>query len=55
MGPGFNALVEDWEAHIEKVSAFWLYATRLDRSYDARDFMPVRVRHPQIQAALLPP
>ncbi len=54
LGPVFNALVEDWDAHIEKVSAFWRYATRLDRTYDARDFMPAHVRHPQIQASLLP-
>jgi hemoglobin len=54
LGPVFNALVEDWDAHIEKVSAFWLYATRLDRSYDARDFMPAHIRHPQVQASLLP-
>jgi hemoglobin len=54
LGPVFNALVEDWDAHIDKVSAFWRYAARLDRSYDARDFMPAHVRHPQIQAALLP-
>ncbi len=54
LGPVFNALVDDWDAHIEKVTAFWLYATRLDRSYDARDFMPAHVRHPQIQASLLP-
>ncbi len=54
LGPVFNDLVEDWDAHIEKVSAFWLYATRLDRRYEAGDFMPAHVRHPQIQAALLP-
>jgi len=54
LGPVFNALVEDWDAHIEKVTAFWLYAMRLDRSYEARDFMPAHVRHPQIQASLLP-
>jgi hemoglobin len=54
LGPVFNRLVDDWDAHIEKVSAFWLYATRLDRTYKARDFMPAHVRHPQIQASLLP-
>ena len=54
LGPVFNALVDDWDAHIDKVTAFWLYATRLDRSYDARDFMPAHVRHPQVQASLLP-
>ena len=40
--------------HIDKVTAFWLYATRLDRTYDARDFMPAHVRHPQVEASLLP-
>ncbi len=54
LGPVFNALVDDWDAHIDKVSAFWLYATRLDRSYDARDFMPAHIKHPEIQASLLP-
>ncbi len=54
LGPVFNTLVDDWDAHIEKVTAFWLYATRLDRSYNARDFMPAHVRHPQITASLLP-
>lgn len=54
LGPVFNELIQDWDAHIEKVSAFWRYAVRLDRTYNARDFMPAHVRHAQIQASLLP-
>lgn len=54
LGPVFNGIVEDWDAHIEKVSAFWRYATRLDRTYNSRGFMPAHVGHGQIQASLLP-
>lgn len=54
LGPVFNELVHDWDAHIEKVSAFWRYATRLDRTYNSRDFMPAHMRHAQIQPSLLP-
>lgn len=54
LGPVFNELIEDWDAHIEKVSAFWRYATRLDRAYNSRGFMPAHVRHAQIQSSLLP-
>ncbi len=54
LGPVFNDIVVDWDAHVEKVSAFWLHATRLDRGYAGRDFMPAHVRHAQIQASLLP-
>ncbi|MBN8963855.1 MAG: group III truncated hemoglobin [Rhizobiales bacterium] len=31
-----------------------VYVTRLDRSYNARDFMPAHIKHPTIQAELLP-
>ena len=54
LGPVFNEIVEDWDAHVEKVSAFWRYAARLDRTYNSRDFMPAHVRHAQVQASLLP-
>lgn len=54
LGPVFNELVQDWDAHIEKVSAFWRYATRLDRTYNSRDFMPAHLRHAQIEPSLLP-
>jgi hemoglobin len=54
LGPVFNALVDDWDAHIDKVCAFWRYAARLDRDYDARGFMPAHVRHAPIEASLLP-
>lgn len=55
LGPVFADIIgEDWDAHLEKIAAFWRHATRLDRTYNARDFMPAHVRHPQIQASLLP-
>src|SRR5690606_7974627 len=55
LGPVFEAIVkDDWPAHIERVCSFWLYVTRLDRSYQARNFMPAHARHPTIQASLLP-
>ncbi|MPZ37171.1 MAG: preprotein translocase subunit TatC [Rhizobiales bacterium] len=55
LGPVFaDILGEDWDAHLEKVAAFWRYTTRLDRTYHARDFMPAHMKHPQIQASLLP-
>jgi hemoglobin len=55
LGPVFEAIVGDhWDTHIEKVCSFWLYVTRLDRTYNARDFMPAHIKHPTIQAELLP-
>jgi len=55
LGPVFENIVGDhWDAHVEKVCSFWFYVTRLDRSYNARDFMPAHVKHPTIQTALLP-
>lgn len=54
LGPVFNDLVDDWDAHIEKVSAFWRSAMRIDRAYDGRDFIPAHVKHARIQPALLP-
>jgi hemoglobin len=55
LGPVFENIVGDhWDTHIEKVCSFWFYVTRLDRSYNARDFMPAHIKHPTIQAELLP-
>jgi hemoglobin len=55
LGPVFENIVGDhWDTHIEKVCSFWFYVTRLDRSYNARDFMPAHLKHLTIQAALLP-
>jgi hemoglobin len=55
LGPVFDEIIGDgWDAHLEKVAAFWRYTTRIDRAYRARDFMPAHVRHRQIQASLLP-
>ena len=55
LGPVFFEIIgEDWSAHIEKVAAFWRYTNGIDRTYHARDFMPAHLKHPQIQATLLP-
>ena len=55
LGPVFcEILGENWSAHIEKVAAFWRYTTRIDRTYHARDFMPAHLKHPRIEATLLP-
>jgi hemoglobin len=55
LGPVFENIVGDhWDVHIEKVCSFWFYVTRLDRTYNARDFMPAHIKHPSIQAGLLP-
>jgi hemoglobin len=55
LGPVFETIVGDhWDAHIEKVCSFWFYVTRLDRAYNARDFMPAHIKHPTIRAELLP-
>lgn len=55
LGPVFTDIIgEEWSTHLEKVAAFWRYATRLDRTYDARNFMLSHTRHMRIQASLLP-
>jgi hemoglobin len=55
LGPVFNEIVGDnWDAHLEKVCAFWRCVTRIDRSYSARNFMPAHLKRLQIQAWLLP-
>ena len=41
LGPVFDGIIDDrWPAHIETVISFWLYVIRLDRSYNARNFIP---------------
>ena len=55
LGPVFEGIIGDkWATHIETVCSFWLYATRLDRHYNAQNFMPAHLRRPMIRAELLP-
>lgn len=55
LGPVFTDILGgNWDAHLEKVSAFWRHATRLDRSYEGRDFIPAHTKHSQIQGSLMP-
>ena len=55
LGPVFNGIIKDeWPAHIERIMAFWLTATRLGSGYDGRRFMPVHLAHAAIRAEQLP-
>lgn len=55
LGPVFEEIIGDaWDAHLDKVAAFWRYATRLDRTYNARNFTLAHTKHARIQASLLP-
>ena len=55
LGPVFDTIIDDrWPAHIETVISFWLYVTRLDRSYNARNFIPAHIKHAAIRADLIP-
>jgi hemoglobin len=55
LGPVFEDIIGDhWATHIETVCSFWLYVTRLDRHYNAQNFMPAHLRRPTIRAELLP-
>jgi hemoglobin len=55
LGPVFaEAIGDDWDPHIERIMMFWLTATRLSRSYDGRNFMPVHLRNRSIRADQLP-
>jgi hemoglobin len=55
LGPVFDAIVGDhWDAHLEKITSFWLFVTRLGTGYRTRDFMPAHARHAAIRASLLP-
>jgi hemoglobin len=54
LGPVFDGIIQDdWPAHIERIGAFWLTATRLGSGYDGRRFMPSHLKHPAIRASLL--
>jgi hemoglobin len=55
LGPVFDSVIDDnWAAHIETVCSFWFYVTRLDRHYNAQNFMSAHLRQPTIRAELLP-
>ncbi len=55
LGPVFSGIIgANWGAHVATVCAFWRYVTRIDRAYQARNFMPAHTRHLEIRAALLP-
>lgn len=55
LGPVFDGIIGDrWPAHIETVNSFWLYVTRLDRSYNARNFIPAHLKHAAVRADLIP-
>jgi hemoglobin len=55
LGPVFEGVIGDnWATHIETVCSFWFYVTRLDRHYNAQNFMPAHLRRPTIRAELLP-
>ena len=54
LGPVFDGIIDErWPAHIETVISFWLYVTRLDRSYNARNFIPAHIKHPANRADLI--
>lgn len=55
LGPLFeDAIGADWDGHIARIIQFWLTATRLDRGYDGRRFMPVHLKHNAIRVAHIP-
>ena len=55
LGPVFAEAIGDaWDPHMERIMLFWLTATRLARSYDGRNFMPVHLRNRSIRAEQLP-
>ncbi|HVB89876.1 MAG TPA: group III truncated hemoglobin [Beijerinckiaceae bacterium] len=55
LGPIFErAIGQDWEAHIEKICAFWLTATRLQAGYKGGDFLPAHFRFEGMDPRLLP-
>lgn len=56
LGPVFDGIIGNrWTTHIETVISFWLYVTRLDRRYNARNFVPAHIKHAPIRADLIPP
>lgn len=52
LGPIFRKAIKDeeWDAHIEKVTGFWLTAFRIEKIYRARNFIPSHVKHNNIGA-----
>lgn len=56
LGPIFRAAIKDaeWNAHIEKVTTFWLTAFRIEKTYRARDFIHAHVKHKNIGAEHTP-
>jgi hemoglobin len=55
LAPVFNGIIkDDWPAHIDRICAFWLTATRLGSGYDGRGFMPAHLKHGAIRAEQLP-
>lgn len=55
LGPIFeDAIGDHWDEHIERIIQFWLTATRLDRGYNGRNFMPAHLKHRSIHAEHLP-
>lgn len=56
LGPLFAVIVpeEKWDAHVEKVTAFWLSCFGLERVYSAKGFMPAHLRHAAIGLEHIP-
>lgn len=55
LGSVFDGIIGNaWPTHIETVNSFWLYVTRLDRRYNARNFVPAHIKQATIRAELIP-
>lgn len=55
LGPVFDeAIGDDWDAHLDKITSFWLTVTRVGTGYQGRDFMPAHLRHTSVRAEQLP-
>jgi hemoglobin len=55
LGPVFDDIIQDeWPAHLERITSFWLSATRLEMSYEGRGFMPAHLKHASIRTEQLP-
>ena len=55
LAPVFEGIIkDDWPAHMERISSFWLTATRLGGGYEGRGFMPAHLKHAAIRAEQLP-
>src|SRR5215213_5321400 len=45
LGPVFDDIIQDdWPAHLERITSFWLTATRLGLGYEGRGFMPAHLK-----------